>query len=218
MVSSELPTPHTGPVAPRRQPGRKIWLAAFGGLCCSATGIVWFTMNTPLSRSEVIGDAEAGLHRSAPGNWRDPEQGAEPTSLQSTDQQAADVPATSGENTRKLGRTEVEAALVGRWVSSYHGRMLIDKRADHTAELIIDFNFLAGLVYGSRVVMQLEWQYDGDQLVHTIKSGKPAASVDRIIRRYGRQCVYRIDSLTSDRIQMHEVADPGEVHVWTPAP
>jgi len=131
---------------------------------------------------------------------------------------------TTGESPRlpvarplaELSRVEIEARLVGRWVSDYHGRMTIDKQADRTARLTIDFDFVAGLIYGRQVTLLLEWSVDGDHLTHTIVGGAPRESVERIIRHFGATCAYRLEELTSERIQMREVADPDELHVWTP--
>lgn len=110
---------------------------------------------------------------------------------------------------------EIERRMVGRWVSEYHGRMTVDKRPDRTADLQIEFNLLASLLYGGRLDLRLEWHVEGETLVHTIVSGTPTSAADRLIRDYGRTCEYRILELTPDRIRLQELADPDEVHVWT---
>lgn len=110
--------------------------------------------------------------------------------------------------------TEVEAAFVGRWETDFHGRMRIEKRPDHTAELVIDFDFLASLLYGSRLTLQLEWKVEGNILTHNIVGGEPADARERLIRDYGRSCSYEILERSEDFVRLRETTEPMQEYLW----
>lgn len=92
--------------------------------------------------------------------------------------------------------------------------MRLEKRPDHTAELVIDFDSLASLLYGSRLTMQLEWKVEGDILTHTIVSGEPADACERLIRDYGRSCSYEILERSNDFVRLRKTAEPMQEYHW----
>lgn len=110
---------------------------------------------------------------------------------------------------------ELASRLVGRWKSRYHGEMEIDNRADRTASLVCDFDFLASLVYGSRLEMSLEWEVSRGTLTHTIKGGHPKHNLDRLIQHFSDKCEYRILELDANRLYLQEIHDPSAFHTWT---
>lgn len=114
--------------------------------------------------------------------------------------------------------SDVEAALVGRWESEYHGRMNLEKHPDRTARLVIDCDFLASLLYAPRLILQLEWKVEGDVLTHTIVGGEPTDACARLIRHFGASCSYEIIERSENLVRLRETADPTQIHVWRRTP
>jgi hypothetical protein len=114
----------------------------------------------------------------------------------------------------KLSDADRTRMLLGTWTSTFHGRQQIENRADGTAALQIDFDFLPSLLYGSRMDLELVWKIERGVLTNTIQSGQPKANVDRLISDFGDGCRYRMLELTADHLRLQEIDDPAAFHTW----
>ncbi|MCA9053010.1 MAG: hypothetical protein KDA75_04190 [Planctomycetaceae bacterium] len=117
-------------------------------------------------------------------------------------------------NVVALNDRQIEERLFGTWSTEHHGKQTIENRADRTASLTIDFDWIAALLYGSHMELKLKWRVQGGILTNVIESGTPDANVKRLIGDYSQQCQYVVLELADDEILLQEVADPDAFHRW----
>jgi hypothetical protein len=113
-----------------------------------------------------------------------------------------------------MSDAERAAALIGTWTTEHHGRQRVVNRKDGSAHLEIEFNFIASLLYGRHMELDLQWKVENGALTHTIQHGTPAANVQRLISDFGKSCRYRMLELGQNRILLQEINDPATFHVW----
>ncbi|MFV0442192.1 MAG: hypothetical protein ACK5Q5_01330 [Planctomycetaceae bacterium] len=113
-----------------------------------------------------------------------------------------------------LSDEQLEQRLLGRWQSSYHGTQQIATHADFTAQLRIDFDWLATFFYGNQMRLELAWSVENGVLTNRIEGGQPQANVDRLIADYSDSCSYLILELTESTLLLQEVDDPAAFHRW----
>jgi hypothetical protein len=114
-----------------------------------------------------------------------------------------------------LSDAELASRLVGQWEGEMYGDQQIDNRADGTARLIAQLDFVAALIYGDRLEMQLKWSVRDRVLTHEILSGEPADNVERLARHQGRSRSYRIEALTDHELTLRSIDDETETRIWT---
>lgn len=113
-----------------------------------------------------------------------------------------------------LSDAERTQRLLGSWTTRHHGRQRIINRADGTASLDIEFDFLAGLLYGSHMRLELTWKIEQGVLTNVIQRGSPAANVERLKQDFGNSCRYRMLELSDTRLLLQEIDDPASLHEW----
>ncbi|QDT54921.1 hypothetical protein Pan44_29610 [Caulifigura coniformis] len=113
---------------------------------------------------------------------------------------------------------DIRAMIPGRWKTESNGTRVVDNRADGTASMDVTFDFVASLLYGAKMKLELKWIVEDGKLVYTIQSGTPADSANSIIKTYGSQATYRIGSIEPDRMHLIRVIDPTETYTWTRVP
>ena len=106
--------------------------------------------------------------------------------------------------------------LVGVWTAQSHGTQVCTLNADGTGTNKADLDWMASLVYGKRLDMNITWAVEDGHLVQTLLGGEPADMVQKLMNDYGAVRRYRIDSLDAQTGVLVDTAD-GETTVWTSA-
>ena len=114
-----------------------------------------------------------------------------------------------------LSNEELRAMVLGRWRTESHGTRIVDNRADGTASMDVTFDFIASLVYGEKMKLELNWSVDEGRLRYTIQSGTPQSSFNRMTSNYGSQATYHFKSIGTKRMHLVRVNDPDESYIWT---
>ena len=104
--------------------------------------------------------------------------------------------------------------MLGVWTTEYHGRQVVHNRPDRTARVEIDFDWLASLLYGSHIEMELKWNVENGFLTNVIQYGAPKKNVDRLIADYSNQCQYIVLEIAENELLLQEVLDPDAFHRW----
>jgi hypothetical protein len=131
-----------------------------------------------------------------------------------THQNVPGVPVAAREASRHSDE-QLRALILGRWRTESNGTRVVDNRADGTASMDVRFDFVASLLYGDHMTLDLHWTVHNGVLVYTIQSGSPQATVDRIISAYGDQASYHFRSIGEKRMHLERVIDADEDYVWT---
>src|SRR4051812_3705590 len=64
---------------------------------------------------------------------------------------------SSGAPPAGLTDDELRAMIIGRWRTVSNGTRVVDNRADGTASMDLKFDFVASLLYGDRMHIELMW-------------------------------------------------------------
>lgn len=113
---------------------------------------------------------------------------------------------------------EISSRLLGAWTTQFHGVQQVQKHDNWTADLRIDFDWLASLLYGSQMHLHLRWSVKDGVLTHVIERGSPQSSVKRLIHDFGDTCAYRVLKLGENELLLQEIADPDSFHRWLRLP
>ena len=105
--------------------------------------------------------------------------------------------------------------ILGRWRTVSNGTRVIENRTDGTASMDVTFDFVASLLYGDRMHIELRWSVANGLLVYTMQSGAPKSPFDRIVATYGSQATYRFHSIAPERMHLVRLNDSSESYVWT---
>src|SRR5690349_9940224 len=90
--------------------------------------------------------------RSAPLTTSDPSPGpSQPANVSPSDRQLREM-------------------IVGRWRTESHGTRVVTNRPDGTASMDVTFDFIASLVYGEKMKLELRWGVEKGVLTYTIQS------------------------------------------------
>ncbi len=110
---------------------------------------------------------------------------------------------------------QLRAMILGRWRTESHGVRIVDNQADGTASMDLAFDFVASLLYGDKMKLQMRWGVEKGLLRYTIQSGSPKPAVDRMTSTYGSQATYYFKSIGAKRMHLVRVSDPDESYIWT---
>jgi len=110
---------------------------------------------------------------------------------------------------------QLSAMILGRWRTQSHGTRIVHNHADGTASMDLTFDFVASLLYGNTMKLQMRWDVENGRLRYTIESGTPKAAVDRMTSTYGIQATYYFKSIGEKRMHLVRVSDPDESYIWT---
>ena len=227
-MDSQSPANEQASSAPSR-PGRRSFAAFWRprvalAAVLAAPLLTWATWNQPGGRSGVGLRGQSGSPTAAVDPAA-PTDGSPDSAKDSASAGASTAANASATGLREpdpsvaiMTDEELASRLVGHWKSQFHGEMQINNRADRTASLVCDFDFLTSLVYGSRLEMSLQWEVSAGTLTHMIVDGHPKNNLDRLIRHFSDRCDYRILELEPDRLYLQEVGDPSAFHTWTRLP
>ncbi len=105
--------------------------------------------------------------------------------------------------------------ILGRWRTNSDGGRVVVNRPDGTASMDVTFDFVASLIYGQGMKLELTWTVNNGILGYTIQSGTPESTVKSITATYGAYASYHFQSISPDRMHLVRVIDPNESYVWT---
>ena len=105
------------------------------------------------------------------------------------------------------------APYVGTWYAEVHGTRMTTLNADGTGYVHAKLDWVAALVYGKELHINVEWVVNGDVMTHSIVSGTPEENIAAITRDFGSKKDYRIEKAEGDTMTLVDPGD-GEVIVW----
>jgi hypothetical protein len=79
----------------------------------------------------------------------------------------------------------------------------------------VTFDFIASLVYGEKMKLELRWGVEKGVLTYTIQSGEPRAAAERMTSTYGSQAAYDFRSISDQQMHLVRTTDKDEGNVWT---
>ena len=103
--------------------------------------------------------------------------------------------------------------LVGVWTTKSHGTQVCTLNNDGTGDVKAQLDWMAALLYGNKLDMNIEWRVEDGHLVQTLLDGKPADMVEKLKADYGAVKRYRIESLDEETGVLIDTGD-GERTVW----
>jgi hypothetical protein len=110
---------------------------------------------------------------------------------------------------------ELYALVLGRWRTESGGGRVVDNRPDGTAVMDVTFDFIASLIYGQGMKLELQWGIERGVLTYTIQSGTPEKTVKDITAAYGAKASYSFKSIAPNRMHLVRIDDASESYVWT---
>jgi hypothetical protein len=138
------------------------------------------------------------------GDANDVATASEPADVTPEADSTADTPADD----------ETLDQFCGTWQLEDNGLRTVWLNPDGTARMHVELDFIASLIYGEEMMMNLTWSIDDGVLSYTIVGGQPVESVDKVILNYGRERSYRILTISDDCIQLEDMDSPGKIHDW----
>ncbi len=105
--------------------------------------------------------------------------------------------------------------LLGIWTHLAYGQQWIENRPNGTARMYIQFDFLASLIYGGEIHLDLTWDVKDGILSHTIVQGTPPANVEKLIRDYGQTRTYKVLKTGDQQMQLESIETTPEIEDWT---
>lgn len=125
---------------------------------------------------------------------------------------------TAKETPEERAQRRREAAL-GRWRTYYKGDRFMTVRPDGTATIeanLVEYTWLEKKVVGTdRVIFEIEWEIDGDDLVFDTVGGTPKASVDVITTIHGKAKRYPLVHVTETELRYQSDTPEEDDYVWT---
>ena len=94
-----------------------------------------------------------------------------------------------------------EQAL-GLWRQYETGTRYLSIQADGTATMLIEADWKAALLIGSRLTVEINWTIDDGLLTFHSVSGKPQSGFDALTTLYGRDRVRRLETISKDLLVM----------------
>lgn len=108
---------------------------------------------------------------------------------------------------------EALAPYVGTWYAEVHGTRMTTLKPDGTGVVHAKLDWVAALLYGSELHINVDWTVNGDVMTHTITSGTPKKNIDALTKDFGTSKDYRIDKMDDKSMTLIDPGD-GEVIVW----
>lgn len=134
-------------------------------------------------------------------------------------QTAATAPATVTpslpEQPVTLADTDPRHALaLGNWVGFYQGRRTLVLREDGTGTMTSEPEGIAARLLAAKLIFEIQWKLDGQQVVFETISGEPASKVAIITRMYGKQRSHKVRALSADEMVLLD-EDGKTEYKWT---
>ncbi len=115
-----------------------------------------------------------------------------------------------------LSRDEqLRQELIGVWTHLDNGQQWIENRPDGTARMFIQLSFLATLLYGGDMHLELQWDIKDGVLSHSITAGTPAENVAKLTKDYGTSRTYKILETSAQSMKLESVSTTPEKEDWT---
>lgn len=121
------------------------------------------------------------------------------------------LPATSPLSTDAQTRQQ----LMGVWTHLANGQQWIENRPDGTARMFLQLDFLASLLYGGDIHLDLKWEVKNGILTHQVISGTPPENVQKLVRDYGWTRTYQILETGDGYMKLESVGGVPEREDWT---
>lgn len=122
------------------------------------------------------------------------------------------IPVAVGSSRPSLA--EMQQQVVGEWTGFYQGPRLLTVRQDGTATMTAEPEGVAAFLLAPRLIFEVQWTIQGEQLEFETISGVPADKVAVVVKMYGRKRSHRILSLQSDRLELMD-EDGTTKYIWT---
>lgn len=113
---------------------------------------------------------------------------------------------------------EHRALMVGCWFHIESGEHWIENFPDGTSRLLLKLDFVSSLLYGKQIEMDLTWEVKDGVLTHTILKGNPQASVDSLVKDFGRARSSDILEVTPERLLLGALGKKPKKDLWTRSP
>jgi hypothetical protein len=104
--------------------------------------------------------------------------------------------------------------LVGTWKQYETGVRWLTVRPDGTATMVVDPDWVAKAVIGSRLTVEIEWTVEEGRALFRSVSGKPETAFQAVCTLYGRDRNRPIVEMTEEKFVLLDESD-GSRSEWT---
>ena len=182
-------------------------------------GMVWAQTKPPVHLSLSKGaDSSGGKHAADTIPKTLPESPAnQPADTAGGAAGTPDSSATpSSENpAAKSKDDEYRALMVGCWFHVESGDHWIENFPDGSSRLLLKLDFVSSLLYGKQIEMELTWEVKDGVLTHTIVKGNPQASVDSLVKDFGKARSSNILEVSPERMLLGPLNKKSKQDLWT---
>lgn len=105
------------------------------------------------------------------------------------------------------------APYVGTWYAEVHGTRMTNLNADGTGKVHAKLDWVASLLYGSELHINVQWTVKDGVMTHTITSGTPEKNIAALTKDFGTSKDYRIEKMDEKTMTLVDPGD-GEVIIW----
>ena len=110
---------------------------------------------------------------------------------------------------------EFRRAILGRWWrDDYYGRASLELKEGGTGAMVIRFNFKYGLVLGSRVDADVEWEVTNGRAIFDSVRGRPESTFKTVTKEKGTRRDRKIVEITDEHMLLMDDLDDGSVARW----
>lgn len=110
---------------------------------------------------------------------------------------------------------EYRALMVGCWFHVESGDHWIENFPDGSSRLLLKLDFVSSLIYGKQIEMELTWEVKDGVLTHTIIKGNPQASVDSLVKDFGKARSSNILEVSPERMLLGPLNKKSKQDLWT---
>lgn len=105
--------------------------------------------------------------------------------------------------------------VIGRWKGYFHGNRVVENRPDGTASMDLAFDFVASLLYGPKMSLEMTWEVKDGALCYELVSGLPEDKYKKLVDKEGDEAAYYFEEAGPKVMRLVRTIDPDEKYTWT---
>jgi hypothetical protein len=105
--------------------------------------------------------------------------------------------------------------MLGVWEDDYQGHRTLSLNGDGTGRMVVELSGAAASLFADRLAFNQQWAFDPDQQLVTMTAidGEPATKVNLVLRIYGREATYKVETVTDKQLILVDQADQ-KLYEW----
>jgi hypothetical protein len=109
----------------------------------------------------------------------------------------------------------IQQRMLGVWEDDYQGHRTLSLNGDGTGRMVVELSGAAASLFADRLAFNQQWAFDPDQQLVTMTAidGEPATKVNLVLRIYGREATYKVETVTDKQLILVDQADQ-KLYEW----